>query len=65
MTKEQIEGDKLIAEFDVPNWMDLKKHNYKGTIPTEKIQVAAILPAYGLCFLAACFVLHYITSAVF
>jgi hypothetical protein len=44
MTSEEIiEGNKIIAEFMVPNWELLKSDNYEGGIETKDLWVAASL----------------------
>jgi hypothetical protein len=44
MTEQEIiEGNKLIAEFMVPNWKLLKSEDYEGSIETKDLWVAACL----------------------
>lgn len=45
------ENNKLIAEFMVPNWADLKKDDYSNTIKQEDLYVAANLCSNNIEFL--------------
>lgn len=45
MNTDVIEGNKLIAEFVVPNWELLKDKDYKGGIDTNNLYIAASLCA--------------------